>query len=144
MSILRIQTTALCRHDQTHQLWMSLNKYKAIICRLFHLLWVQRVQQIQQRQNHQRVPVERKVRKSLSNGTSLSALCSQHDTYRRSRNSLKTRMSTQTLHASLSLVSSNSFLTTGSSGALNVRFTTVIHTLLFTCFISDLLLKSNL
>lgn len=39
-------------------------------------------------------------------------------TYRRSWHSLKTSVSTQTLHASLSLVSSNSFLTTNSSRSL--------------------------
>lgn len=47
------------------------------------------------------------------------ALCCCAATHRRSRHSLETRMSTQTLHASLSLVSSNSLLTTRSSRSLH-------------------------
>lgn len=98
---------------------------------LKYSLLVQKVQLVQQLQSHQRVPVGRIIT-SLNENVVTEVVCGMpaHPfmqgsiwclcavTHRRSRHSLETRMSTETLQTSLSPFSSNTLLASGSSRSL--------------------------
>lgn len=83
---------------------------------------------LQRLQSHQGVPVSGQIVSMYYQISLQNIPADAHGaalTYRRSGHSLETRVSTQSLHASLSLVSSNSLLSADSSGAL--QHTGTIH-----------------